>query len=1317
MGVYHLLVEFLKKHNRKEGKMECLDETINSSNSIEIPEVKIEVPDSDFKETVISNENQEEDNKELFSDLINSQANSTSQDLSFLHWNHDLKNSTLLGLLPSDADTSHPEITRNRTIIRCGIEHSYFVRSRSGIPRDRRLRDLPATMEGTLQFSNDAQLKQQTIDFERVTPGRKVVSLSPTNSTEESDVLNDKDKDKYCLSDGYSGSSSEDFSEDSTVAESDVRVYAKKAKSAERITKRVILASGNESVHVLSRFSDKSKSKLKRRTDVKNGRNVPKRLLSDEQKKSRVRERLGTSSYPNRNRIPNNFVSVRDLLAKIRMQKVVKTKYDKSSDAEAKIRPPKLKRIVNHTKKGNEFIKMSDYLFPVPGLNKMRKKNWKIDFTDGDVQSLGLDDLLLKASELNAENFTKALGRKLDSTRSNCSSKDKSQLLLKIPKTKSESVDEKKNAENADGNASKCGNLNSVQLDTSNSSQESDTKKRSELNANGSKGTEQTSPKKPGIKVKTVENINEEFKDSVELRKTVFKDCSKAKMMKGVLTETGGKETNQQNVGRNVSPSNDEKHKKGNSECGRETEEGRNDNENRPFIMTLVQGKTEKQRPAILRNSTYFKKKSNSFDEDTERSKEATSRIVADGREQDESSSEKQHGTAPGETSASRQKVTGETEEDGTICEASGQVRQGGKKNIPFILSHNRKPRQSDFSVCVSPSGISVQKQFPPGNKLVKTCGESTERQLPNDKVFKVTSIEQKLGPKETNRRFIKLVPYEPGSKNGGKATDQTGEGPMPKNSEEESGKEPRVSHLLSLGAFSNILKEILPEKWFLCLDRKYGLQIIKTHLDDALNPSILISVVIGRCGRLTVNVRGKQLEKTHQLFSNLCSISNSENKLSLNYVLAILNKLKYLSVCIGCDPALRKYLPEKDVVDAQEESFRSHLCHQLVSLGKKRCYPCYRMNESIKKRYRREKVDGKSRTEPEKSVSQSATVEEVASGRNTRTNTPARGVKRNLEDFLEESFSTMKQEISDEIERNKKLGERENALKEQEEVLSFMGLTRKDSLDNSVRKSKRKKNSFFKSQSQPVKKKIDQKELEFLEKYWTDINTLFSTSLLFGAYSRTGRSRLREKCRMFRKLLTTWRDIVKTNPEWIGGDIILPDQTPVDGSDQFDKMDVTALRAFIINSVKEVNRIKHKLRTRNSYFKILYNKFVKRRMKRAKPSGSEKKEVVSSGNSTATNTPTDLSSDESSREKEKAMDDDGFQSAAATSTTNEEADTAVAPKKTPLENSEPDETDTKGEEVRQEGASTPTKTPQEEDAAAVAEKKTDGNKLSDCEK
>ena len=102
---------------------------------------------------------------------------------------------------------------------------------------------------------------------------------------------------------------------------------------------------------------------------------------------------------------------------------------------------------------------------------------------------------------------------------------------------------------------------------------------------------------------------------------------------------------------------------------------------------------------------------------------------------------------------------------------------------------------------------------------------------------------------------------------------------------------------------------------------------------------------------------------------------------------------------------------------------------------------------------------------------------------------------------------------------------------------------------------------------------------------------------------------------------------------------------------DKFDKMDLIALRAYIINSVKEVNRIKHKLKTKNSYFKLLYNKFVKRRMKKTSKCLDKKEKITGEGgggsssnnnsssgsnSNSVSNAPTDMSSDENFKEKEK---------------------------------------------------------------------------------
>lgn len=88
-----------------------------------------------------------------------------------------------------------------------------------------------------------------------------------------------------------------------------------------------------------------------------------------------------------------------------------------------------------------------------------------------------------------------------------------------------------------------------------------------------------------------------------------------------------------------------------------------------------------------------------------------------------------------------------------------------------------------------------------------------------------------------------------------------------------------------------------------------------------------------------------------------------------------------------------------------------------------------------------------------------------------------------------------------------------------------------------------------------------------------------------------------------------------------------------------FDTMERLELRNYITKAVKEVNKIKHKLKTRNSYFKGLYNKFVKQRMKKAKtldlPS-KEKGAVTSPNSRTTTPTPIDFSSDDSNKAKEK---------------------------------------------------------------------------------
>lgn len=186
-------------------------------------------------------------------------------------------------------------------------------------------------------------------------------------------------------------------------------------------------------------------------------------------------------------------------------------------------------------------------------------------------------------------------------------------------------------------------------------------------------------------------------------------------------------------------------------------------------------------------------------------------------------------------------------------------------------------------------------------------------------------------------------------------------------------------------------------------------------------------------------------------------------------------------------------------------------------------------------------------------------------------TNHSGKGMKRNLEEFLEESFINMKQKITDEIEKTKEDDESEKVPKTQDEVLSFMGLTRKDSLDINLRKSKRERKGFKKNESD-ISNNVNKEELYFLEKYWQDINVLFSTSLLIGAYSRTSTGRLREKCRMFHKLLSTWRGIGRDNPDWVGGYINLAENLVVSVVNIYfsNRSFTTGLRCLLLSSDRD---------------------------------------------------------------------------------------------------------------------------------------------------
>lgn len=563
---------------------------------------------------------------------------------------------------------------------------------------------------------------------------------------------------------------------------------------------------------------------------------------------------------------------------------------------------------------------------------------------------------------------------------------------------------------------------------------------------------------------------------------------------------------------------------------------------------------------------------------------------------------------------------------DGTFY----RVLNSGSSGTFFQLTNKGRPVKPKVPGLVYAPNRPINKKTVPDNKP------------PLDKaVFPVKSIEQKIIPPPTNTRFVKLVPYEPEKLKIETKKPEVRRKPevvtkleMPTKAEPvkklETSK-PEVKKQVSLYTFSNILKTILPENWLVSMEPRYGLQILKTHMDSQLNPALMISVVVGRCGKIRINIRGRQLDKSHEIFSNIGSVSNSEGKMSVFYVLSLIEKLKMYSVCCGCDdPSLEKYWTDDGLIEfytEHQKTFRSHSCELLIHLNKKRCYTCHRLNEKLKKRQRRDQLEKKeSAAAAEAADLTTNEIKEISEiEKQYEVPTPEKSLKRNFEEeFIEESFSSMKRQITDEIEK-RKVDATEKVPKTQEEVLSFMGLARKDTLEqNSVRKSKREKKYFQKFEPNDDIA-VSQSELDFLEKYWSDINTLFSTSLLFGAYSRTGVGRLRTKCMMFHKILKKWQKIIRDNPDWIGTDLIIYDQTlERDETEEeiFKNMDIEDLRKYLMNSVKEVGKVKCRLKTKNTYFKCLYNKFVKRRAKR------QKKEQ--SGNSIIENT------DESSREKDE---------------------------------------------------------------------------------
>ncbi|KAL0268041.1 UNVERIFIED_CONTAM: hypothetical protein PYX00_010124 [Menopon gallinae] len=917
------------------------------------------------------------------------------------------------------------------------------------------------------------------------------------------------------------------------------------------------------------------------------------------------------------------------------MEKIIQSKCeylcDSDKDSNVKnsdVMPPKLRKIASKDD-APESRKEGECVLPMPKLTKMmpEDKNWNLEYTGDDVKNLALDDLLLRASELNAENFTKALGQ---NTARNGSKGDGSDFVVAFPNSRTDDSAGKESELSKERKKTKLDFLKKyVKEDKAGKTIEEEPPKKD------------VSPKKPGIKVKTVQNINEEFKDSLGARLK----------MDGILSSESPKPlfTVSDDIPKmNGLPDHISSNPNTFANCrsGKIGKDGRTVGEEakeaRPFIMTIIQNKdgtgSDHVTPTLTSPKRFARSRSineNSFlgEEHTSENKKAedgVTLVVSEPRPRFEMVDDydgkgilqKNFGVNSHYVVHYRNGTVAKKSDDGNILKQT-TVENGSsvackKKNIPFHINTPKKylrvPASNGEKILVTTLDESGKRLPRPPNRLIKCATDATaEKPLPGEKQsFVMTSVEQRITAKETSGKFIRLCPAEV------VPVDELQKPEEQSNfagEDSESDRARSKKQMISLATFANILRDILPDKWVLSLDKRYGLQIIKTHLDELLNPSIMISVVVGRSGKVTVNVRGRQLEKSHELFSNLCDVGNSNEKISINYILAIINKLRFFNVCFGCDDlSLKKYWCEDGFIEYYTEfqqTYRSHICESLVRLGKKRCYPCYRMHESLKKRKRREQLMKKTDAEPsEKTDSAGKKREETPVCNAAPANHPGKGVKRNLEEFLEESFINMKQKITDEIEKTKEDDESEKVPKTQDEVLSFMGLTRKDSLDINLRKSKRERKGFKKCESE-ISNNVNKEELYFLEKYWQDINVLFSTSLLIGAYSRTSTGRLREKCRMFHKLLSTWRGIGRDNPDWVGGYINLAenlvdddDLVNVDSAkEKFDKMDVPALRAYIINCVKEVNKIKSKLRTKNNYFKVLYNTFVKPKMKKARHS------------------------------------------------------------------------------------------------------------------
>lgn len=713
---------------------------------------------------------------------------------------------------------------------------------------------------------------------------------------------------------------------------------------------------------------------------------------------------------------PNNLSrSLKELNKKIsKMEKIILSKWsNKERDDSANIPLPKLTKMTT----GEDIQQEKSFILPMPTLTKMvaEKKNWKIEYLDEDSRSVGLDEILTQASEMNAQNFSKAIEGSLGSME--VKGNDSSSIVLQIPAQKRKSVDSTEEA-GSTGPAY----LRKLKLDLLKRFIDEDKPEKPKVvpqSPTTSVGS--MTPKKPEIKVKSVANINEEFGGTVETLRTVVR-------------RTPSKKSEENSSDATV------------KDCLDETEK----------IIQLDKSKLEKEtKQNEISVHTGAQENSVAQENTVPATVVPLTPVIPAGLAP----------KAPGSEDSNLIMVHYHNGSFFRVIDSQNQIfenlekesPQEKKKLVPFILKRDRKKSQSEPSQTLTKPFTTINlnslkynspqfRPIPP--KALESLPVNTKRAEGVEMPLKVKSIEKKILTTPTER-FVKVVRYET-------------------NGREKKKALPEYKSVVSLTFFSKILANILPEKWSLLLDGNFGLQIIKTHVDSMLNPTIMMSIVIGSNGKVKVNVRGRQLERSHHLFYNLCDEATSQNKISINYVMSLLNKLRFHSVCLGCDDlSLKKYWKEEGSVEHYSEfqqTFRSHVCELVVPLGRKRCCHCVKMLYSLNTRKRRDLHEKKIADRkvkqflvktPEPSPKEIREISDIESGFGNAS--PGKGVKRKADEISHDSVS-VPQKAANESKFRKDDKEVENFPQTQEEVLSFMGLTRKDSLCKMLRKSKREK-------------------------------------------------------------------------------------------------------------------------------------------------------------------------------------------------------------------------------------------------------------------